>query len=170
MPFTSNELEILSKKFGEAAPLNFPEQSGSNKKVDYIPEYDIRASAGGGSMSSEENIITNWPFSPEYIQNELRTSPEHLALIEVKGDSMEPTLSSGDRIMVNMADVNISQPGIFVIFDGDGTVIKRLERVYTSEEPTVALISDNEKHTRYEVLLNDRIKVVGRVIWAGKKM
>ena len=133
-----------------------------------VPEYNILVSAGAGSFVTEEEVRSHWPFNADYLERELRVSQNHLALVEVRGDSMEPTLSSGDRVLVNLHDINISQPGIFVIFDGDGTVVKRLERVYDADRPTIALISDNQIHKRYEVD-DDRVKVIGRVIWAAKR-
>lgn len=136
-----------------------------------IPEYDVYVSAGGGAIVEHENVKSQWPFNLSYLQNELRVSPKDLALVEVRGDSMEPTLSSGDRVMIDTTDRNVSQPGIFVLWDGDGTVIKRLERVYDSEENTIALISDNKRHSRYEIPAHsDRIKIVGRVIWCAKRL
>jgi phage repressor protein C with HTH and peptisase S24 domain len=131
-----------------------------------VPEYGVNASAGGGAVVSDENVISNWPFTEDYLASELRLGNSNLAIIEVRGDSMEPTLSSGDRILVNLSDTQISQPGIFVLFDGDGTVIKRLEKI--PGKNAVVLISDNERHTRYEVPLSD-ISVAGRVVWrAGR--
>jgi phage repressor protein C with HTH and peptisase S24 domain len=134
-----------------------------------VHEYDVNVSAGDGAIVENENVKSNWPFNIEYLHNELRVSPGQLALVEVRGDSMEPTLSSGDRVMIDTKDCNVSQPGIFVLWDGDGTVVKRLERVYDAAKPTIALISDNTRHSRYEVHV-DRVKVVGRVIWCAKRL
>jgi phage repressor protein C with HTH and peptisase S24 domain len=131
-----------------------------------VPEYGVHASAGGGAVVSNENVVSNWPFPEDYLASELRLGQTRLAIIEVRGDSMEPTLSSGDRILVNLSDQQISQPGIFVLFDGDGTVIKRVEKV--PGKAVAVLISDNSLHTRYEVPLSD-ISVAGRVVWrAGR--
>jgi hypothetical protein len=62
-----------------------------------VPEYGVHASAGGGAVVSNENVVSNWPFPEDYLASELRLKQTKLAIIEVRGDSMEPTLSSGDR-------------------------------------------------------------------------
>jgi phage repressor protein C with HTH and peptisase S24 domain len=134
-----------------------------------VPEYDVQVSAGGGSLIDTEAIRSEWPFDPEYLSSELRVKAHNLSLVEVRGDSMEPTLSSGDRVMVNMADTQISQPGIFVLWDGSGTVIKRVEYVFGSDPAKLVLISDNNQHNQYEIFATD-ITVVGRVIWAAKRL
>lgn len=132
-----------------------------------VTEYDIRASAGDGALTSEENIRSQWPFDPSYISDFLGLPNQDLAIIEVRGDSMEPTLSSGDRVMVHLADKQISQPGIFIIYDGGGTVIKRVEKIPGQDK--IVLISDNPLHTRYEIS-GDDVQIVGRVVWAAKRL
>lgn len=132
-----------------------------------VAEYDVHVSAGGGALVDAENIARMWPFNPEYLQTILGLPGNQLAILEVRGDSMEPTLSSGDRIMVNMADKQVSQPGIFVLWDGGGTVIKRVEKIPGQDR--VVLISDNALHSRYEVD-GEGVEVVGRVVWAGRRL
>lgn len=133
-----------------------------------VTEYDVRVSAGGGFHISEETKRDVWLFSKRYLADELRLSPGRLVVLEVVGDSMEPTLKSGDRVLVNMADTRVSQPGIFVLWDGDGTVVKRLELVPTSRPPVLKRISDNPLHGTYEVRAADT-KIIGRVVWIARR-
>ncbi len=133
-----------------------------------VPEFDVHVSAGGGAMVAEENEISRWPFNPEYLSQFLGLARAQLAIVEVRGDSMIPTLQSGDRVLINTSDKQISQSGIFVLFDGGGTVIKRVDKRIGNEE-TVTLISDNQVHERYEVPL-DILNVVGRVVWVARKL
>lgn len=137
-------------------------------EIRYIPEFNVHVSAGGGALIEEEQQIARWPFLPEYIENYLGLVQAKLTIVEVRGDSMEPTLAHGDKILVNMSDTQISHPGIFVLWDGGGTVVKRLDKRVGNDE-TVTLISDNPIHDRYEVPLED-INVVGRVVWFGRRL
>ena len=54
------------------------------------------------------------------MRHELRAAPEHLRMITIDGDFMEPLLSSGDRILVDTSQRIPVPPGIFVIWDGMG--------------------------------------------------
>lgn len=133
-----------------------------------IPEYDVLASAGGGSNVEAEPLRDEWNFSSSFVSSELRVAPSNAVIIEVRGDSMEPKLFSGDRIMVDRADKNISMPGVFLIHDGWGTVVKRVERVPSTEPPQVRLVSDNDLHAPYVVDASE-ITIIGRVVWrAGR--
>lgn len=158
-------LDIPESQLG--GPEHAPGTEHSAPQFSTVTEYDIRASAGDGALTSEENIRSKWPFEPSYISDFLGLSTQELAIIEVRGDSMEPTLSSGDRVMVHLTDKQISQPGIFIIYDGGGTVIKRVEKIPGQDK--LVLISDNPLHTRYEIS-GDDVQIVGRVVWAAKRL
>ena len=147
--------------YGEALP-------GDGNAVPVI-EYDVRVSAGGGFHISDETKKDVWIFSRQYLADELRLPVAGLVVLEVIGDSMEPTLHSGDRVLVNMNDTRVSQPGIFVLWDGDGTVVKRLELIPSTKPPKLKRISDNPLHSTYEVLL-EHTKVIGRVVWVARRM
>lgn len=136
-----------------------------------VPEYNVRVSAGGGFHIGDETIKDSWVFSRSYIENELHlpAAANGMVILEVMGDSMEPTLHSGDRVLVNMGDRRISQPGIFVLWDGDGTVVKRLEIVPDSDPPKLMRISDNPRHKTYEVLA-EHANIIGRVVWVARRM
>jgi len=161
----SELLDIPENELGGPEPAS--SSAHATPQFRTITEYDIRASAGDGALTSEENVRSQWPFDPSYLSDFLGLSTNDLAIIEVRGDSMEPTLSSGDRVMVHLADKQISQPGIFIIYDGGGTVIKRVEKIPGQDK--LVLISDNPLHTRYEIS-GDDVQIVGRVVWAAKRL
>jgi phage repressor protein C with HTH and peptisase S24 domain len=132
-----------------------------------VPVHDIRVSAGHGTLIDAESVTGSWPFPQRYIRDALSIRTRNLSIIEVIGDSMEPTLKSGDRIMVDLDDRDPTNPGIFALYDGDATVVKRVEKVPASDR--VMLISDNPLHNNYEVLASV-VSIAGRVVWFGRKL
>ncbi len=134
-----------------------------------VPEYDVRASAGGGYFVDMERIKDVWQFSRRYLVDELRLRPRDLMVVEVEGDSMEPTLRSGDRILVDHSDQNPGKDGIYVTWNGQATVVKRLEAVPYSDPPQVVLISDNKNHNAYTVHA-ELVKIIGRVVWYARRL
>lgn len=136
--------------------------------VSEVAEYNALASAGGGILIDEEERVGSWPLPKAYL-NEMHLSGNGLAVVPVKGDSMEPTLRSGDRVLIDLGDTNVSQGGLFVLYDGLGRVVKRVEHIPGSHPPKLALISDNPLHTRYEVDA-DSVGVIGRVVWAARRL
>lgn len=151
----------------------------------YIPEIAVIGGAGLGGEAMLENftdadgntlssdaILGRWSFPDEYL-TELRIEPNDVRIMEISGDSMRRPdgsgLHSGDRVMVWLKDRNPTPPGIFALWDGFGIVVKRLERIPRSEPPAIRLISDNPAHASYE-LTGDEVNIIGRLIWAARRL
>ncbi len=135
-----------------------------------IAEIDVRASAGPGAINEglEETKVT-WLFPEAMVRHEFRAPPKGLRMITVDGDSMEPLLSSGDRILIDVGQQVPVPPGIFVIWDGLGLVAKRVEHIPNSDPPKILIKSINRDYQDYERLAEE-VNVVGRVIWVAKRL
>lgn len=137
-----------------------------------VRERNVSASAGGGAVIEEEQeraAVEHWPFPRSYIETVLSVSAHKLSVIEVRGDSMEPTLRSGDKILIDHADTDVAQPGVFALYDGSSTVVKRLEKVTGTDPLQLMLISDNSLHGRYAVMA-EQVHIAGRVVWFGRRL
>ena len=84
-------------------------------------------------------------------------------------DSMEPLMSSGDRILIDTSQRVPVPPGIFVIWDGMGLVSKRVEHIPNSDPPKVLIKSVNPEYQAYERIAEE-VNVVGRVVWAARRL
>jgi phage repressor protein C with HTH and peptisase S24 domain len=82
---------------------------------------------------------------------------------------MEPTLMSGDMVLVDMTRQIPNPPGIFVLNDGMGLVAKRIEAVPNTDPQRIRILSDNPHYSPYEQLL-DMVNIVGRVRWFAREM
>ena len=134
-----------------------------------IPEVNVRASAGPGS-NHDELVETEdvWLFSDNVIRHEFRARAENLIILTISGDSMEPLLSSGDRILIDKSKTVPVPPGIFVVWDGGGLVAKRIEHVPKSKPATLRLRSINPDYQDYERREED-VRIIGRVVWATRR-
>jgi hypothetical protein len=138
-----------------------------------VPEIDVRGGSGGGGVSVEvfshdlqmhvDGVKNLWGIPPSYLRQELRANPDAVRMIEVLGDSMEPTLKSGDRVMIDTYYRAPSPPGIYAVWDGFGVVVKRIELVPLTDPPRIKLISDNRAHGQYEVSAEEA-RIIGRVV------
>ncbi len=69
-----------------------------------ISEVDVEASAGPGALTGEFVAERARWFLPEgMIRHEGDASPGAIRALRVRGDSMEPELSEGDRLLVDTA-------------------------------------------------------------------
>jgi phage repressor protein C with HTH and peptisase S24 domain len=135
-----------------------------------IAEIDVRASAGPGAFNEDlEETKVTWLFPEAVVRHEFRAPPNELRMITVDGDSMEPLLSSGDRILIDTSQRVPVPPGIFVIWDGMGLVAKRVEHIPNSEPPKVVINSVNPEYQAYERIAEE-VNVVGRVVWAARRL
>lgn len=133
-----------------------------------VPEYDVRLSAGSGFYVDTETTRRTWPLPRFLVVDRLGIPPGLATIQEVIGDSMEPTLSSGDYVLIDLSDKRLGQPGIFAVWDGDALVCKRLERIPGSEPAQVRIKSDNPLHGEYMVP-EERVSVVGRIRWVTRR-
>lgn len=133
-----------------------------------IPFARVEAAMGGGAVVEDEEDGDPWHFNRAWLRDKLRLRAAGLRLLTVKGDSMEPSLYSGDVVMIDTAQTSPSPPGIFVLHDGFGLVAKRLEHLPNSDPPRVRILSDNPRYSAYEMTIEE-IRVVGRLVWFARQ-
>ncbi len=134
-----------------------------------VPEVHIIASAGGGSLMDQEQRGENWYFPVSWLHHELHADADNLRIISIDGDSMEPILEAGDKILVDTSRKAPSPPGIFVLFDGMGLVAKQLEPVPNTEPARVLIRSANARYQDYERTV-DEVSIIGRVVWFARRV
>ena len=69
-----------------------------------IPEMEIEAAAGPGALNEEfATEKARWYLPESMVRHEADANPEGLRILRVRGNSMEPEMSAGDRIVVDTA-------------------------------------------------------------------
>lgn len=129
-----------------------------------IPRLPLGASAGPGTMPAEEIPSGRLRFSNRWLKGQ-GLEPAMLSVIEVEGDSMEPTLRDGDEMLVDRTPRPL-RAGIHVIRLDDVLLVKRLE---SAPGGMVRIISDNPAYPRIERFLGE-VELVGRVVWKGGRL
>lgn len=133
-----------------------------------LPLYDIRAQAGRGSLAYDGEPIGWRVFDLNWIKTVSRAPIEQLKVVEVSGDSMEPTLYKGDHVLVDLGNRAIAQHGLFVLRLDESLMVKRVQKLFASG--TVRIISDNPKYDAEEISEDGRLDVIGRVVWIGRNV
>ena len=113
-------------------------------------------------VAEGQDIVSEWSLPKQLLANQVG-SHSTMRIIQVMGDSMQPEFNPGDRVMVNTADRMPSPPGVFVLWDGFGLIIKRCEMVPHSKPPRVILSSANTKYATYE-MESKELDIQGRVV------
>lgn len=115
-----------------------------------VPVYDS-VSAGFGNEPDPEPV-------------DFLTLPKSMAegcvLINVYGDSMEPTLQNGCRILVKK-EIEVFNNDLGVFIYNNEAYVKR----YKVFENKIFLHSDNRDYPSFEVRETDDLQICGKVIW-----
>ena len=93
---------------------------------------------------------------------------KQLLVVEAQGDSMAPTITSGDKVIVDVSYKMLSPDGLYATRDSfDDVIIRRLQLLRAAQPSQVKIISDNPMHAAEEVAL-DEVEVVGRALCVFK--
>lgn len=169
----------LAKRLGrtpEWLAFGVDEDDADDQSMVKVPNLDVRAMAGDGGLDVEvwkgpreaEARKGFFGFPAAGFRERFGAVPENARVIEVIGDSMEPTLRPGQFVMVNTSDRSPSPPGLFILWDGFGMVIKRVEFVDHSDPPAVLISSDNPRHAAKQRLLGEAY-IQGRIVGSWER-
>jgi len=138
-------------------------ESATAVMIELLPT--IVGAGGGGTGEGDYQEVA---FSRNLIENEIRIAPDDLLAICIEGDSAVPEFYAGDQVLIDKRKRSLAQPGPFCIWDGDGYVIKWIERVYGTDPPAVRVMSKNTQYPE-SIRLEEEIRVMGRPVWFGRR-
>lgn len=131
-----------------------------------IDEIDLRFGMGGTYLDQHVNAETR-QFSRAWLKNFTNAQPEHLVWTIGDGDSMEPTIRSGEVILI---DKSQNKPrmgdGIWAAAFGEIGIVKRL---LPMPDGTVQIHSDNPL-VRPQVATDGELHIIGRVIAVVRRL
>ncbi len=144
-----------------------PPASGRDAPVT-VPQFDLGASAGPGALAEDERARSHLAFDSKWLRR-LASDPKQLSMIRVEGDSMLPTLSDGDEILVDRGDAaDRLRDGIYVLRMEGALMVKRL--ALNPAERRVAVRSDNPAYPSWNDCNPGDVDIVGRVVWVGRRL
>lgn len=147
----------------------YPSEESATEGFILVPRYEVQASAGNGALIHSEQIVDYLAFKADWVRNTLGVAQRDLALISVKGDSMEPGLSNEDLILVDMRRNRVEDNAVYVL-QLDGTLL--VKRIQRKLDGSLCVMSDNPCYEA-EIVSAERatdLHVLGRVVWSGRRM
>lgn len=139
-----------------------------------IQEYDASAAWSENLLNSGREkdglrAIDHWTLPRSFASGFLENL-DSLAIVRVAGDSAEPEYQAGERILVDRSQVTPSPPGIYLLWDGFGLILKRVEVIFGGGIPVKLRVSSiNQAYETCEQALNG-VRIFGRVVgkWQWK--
>ncbi|MGQ2385119.1 MULTISPECIES: S24 family peptidase [Acinetobacter] len=173
-PIPSDKLTILDSLGFDILLILTGRSSKSNTNVTYgagcefahIPVRAVTAAAGHGSKNDDENILYHFAYRKDWLKSR-GLFEKDLEIILVRGDSMEPTISDGESILVNTVENEPQDGHIYVIRSGDTLWVKRVQRML---DGSLSLISDNNMYApmRLDLDASNDVQVIGKVVNSSK--
>ena len=172
---TIDEMKVLVEAFslmpkvenGPTLPADGGLNAAGGRDAVEIVALDLSLSMGPGTLI--EDFVEGEPIVMDLamVQSITRTPSDRLRLVKGIGDSMEPTLRNGDRVMVDINERHFSRiNGIYWIDHYGAHGIKRLRSV---GKDRLLVISDNPNVQDFEVAA-DELRIEGRVIWFAREL
>lgn len=132
----------------------------------FVPKVAAVAGAGA-SLKTSDAIVGYYAFRTDFLGRE-HISERQSVLMDVRGDSMEPTLKDGDTVLIDQSEKEILDGRIYVVTLGDELRVKRVQKGWDG----IVLTSDNSRYSDIHIAARDleAFKVHGRVRWVGKML
>lgn len=158
--FTSGEIDTTVYKTSNDALA-----STEGKDVFRVEVLDVSASAGSGHIQGSD--IIDVIHAIEYSNDQALTmfggrSSSGVKVINVRGDSMSPTIEPGDLLFVDVSINEFDGDGIYT-FGFDGKIyVKRLQMI----PDQLLVISDNPKYREWSISKENeyRFYIYGKVL------
>ena len=136
----------------------------------FVPVYDINASAGYGAFNDfgSHEAIQHMAFLNSWLHGNLSSSSERMVVIRAVGDSMLPTISNGDSLLLDVSP-HFAGDGLYCVQLHETLFAKRVQR---KSGHGYQLISDNPNYEPLEVKEEDEdaFRLIGRILWVGKQI
>lgn len=168
---SQRDRQMLARYFGidEVLLGGLPGTSGRGDGLILVPRLEVGAAAGHGVVNELETPQACIGFEPFLLRQITSAPAEMLSIIQVRGDSMSPTLSDGEDIMVDRSPsaVRLSD-GVYVLRRDDLLSVKRIAVHPGTRQLTIS--SDNSAYPTWHGCEPAVVDVVGRVIWAARRI
>lgn len=143
-----------------------------------VPRIDASLSAGLGFSNHTEAVVGSMAFRRNWLKR-IGVPPAAAVLATVNGESMMPTISPGDLLLINTSDKRpISRTNrkvmserkfkrpIYAFVDDEGA---RVKRVIGDGDGGFLLTSDNVEYPPQRVARDQSgtLSIIGRVAWWG---
>ena len=130
-----------------------------------VPKAQARLAASGGLMPEGGLVVESYAFHLDWL-SQVITDSRNAVLLQVDGDSMEPLLSNGDTVLIDMGRATVVNGGIYAIGVGDVAQIKRLEQLPKGRIHVTAANPDYHDW----IAEPDEIRILGRVVWRAQTL
>ncbi|MCJ7664920.1 MAG: hypothetical protein MUO24_11860 [Desulfobacterales bacterium] len=131
-----------------------------------VPEVVLEDGAGMGVKGIEQGARERYAFRRQWLSS--KGNVKDLVLMEVRGDSMDPTITDGDAVLIDCSKKQVVVGNMYALRTKNAVMVKRLQPIGAAR---IKVMSDNKLYDSYEIdLETGDIEIIGQVIWIGREL
>lgn len=153
---------------GQAKSEPEPSADSSDDEYIHVPLKSAKGAMGRGYENPHVEVKGHLAFKRSWVRTR-GLNEKYLEAFYAEGDSMYPTINSGDVVLLNKAQKNPIHNNIFALNGAEGVIIKRLS--YSGAVNQWGLVSDNLDKRKFpdQWLEEDDepMSLMGQIVWRG---
>lgn len=139
--------------------------AGADQEMIRVPRHALPA-AGVQAQLSDDTIVDHLAFRRHWLTGVMGLDPSQLALIDMNGDAMAPTVAQGDLLLLDTRSAQSWRDGLYAIAVNGMLVVRRLCQRLSGQ---IEIGADNPFYgvETLDAQQVARLDIVGRVVWHG---
>ncbi|MBB3953417.1 phage repressor protein C with HTH and peptisase S24 domain [Novosphingobium sediminicola] len=131
-----------------------------------VREFDLTLGMGASFLDSEPNYKVQH-FPREWLRAFTHSPPEDLFFAHAVGDSMQPTMVSGDIVLIDRRQQVVDNADLIwaMTYEGMGMI----KRIGPARGGQIEIISDNQS-VRSRFVMPEDVHIIGRIVAVVRKM
>ena len=131
-----------------------------------VPRLSPADEAGMDVKGIEKRGRDRYAFRRAWLHS--KGNVEDLVLLEVRGDSMDPTIADGDAVLIDCSKKQVLAGCMYALRFKNAVMVRRLQPIGAAR---IKVMSDNKLYDSYEIdLETGDIEIIGQVIWIGREV
>jgi phage repressor protein C with HTH and peptisase S24 domain len=139
---------------------------GALGEFTFVPKLLLEDETGIEVKRIEEGARERYAFRRMWLNS--KGNVEDLVLLEVRGDSMDPTITDGDAVLIDCSKKQVLAGSMYALRFKNAVMVRRLQPIGAAR---IKVMSDNKLYDSYEIdLETGHIEIIGQVIWIGREV
>ena len=117
-------------------------------------------------MTKNDNWFSSkndWVIPANLMREKTSANAKQIRTFKVEEDAMSPDFKAGEYVLVDVSSIKPSPPGVFLVSDGMGEIIRQCEYIPQSTPSSVKLTAKKKGYDPVILELKDST-VIGRII------
>ena len=117
----------------------------------------------GSAFAEDGQGEAEWGIPASILSPRTQAPPDKIKIFQVRENAMEPDFKQGEHVLVDLSDQKPSPPGVFIVSDGFGYMVRHCAFVPKTNPPEVKISARSDGFAEQTLTLND-FTIIGRVI------